>query len=250
MEPDRLYNDPGLAQFYDVENAWADDDEYCKSLAKGRSSILDLGCGTGLFAATAAQSDQHLVVGVDPARPMLDIAGRRPGGKRVHWVQDDARTIWLSRSFDLVVLTGHAFQVFLTPEDRAAVLRTIASHLAPEGRFVFDSRNPAAERWKTWTPAGSRGMLAHPQLGRVAAWNDVERDPATGIVTYQTCYEIVADGRVYSSVSKIAFPSREELALGIDEAGLTVDTWLGDWEGRPCTPTAPEIIPIGGLQRT
>jgi len=241
VDADRLYGDPDLAQFYDIENGWAEDLDHCRSLAEGCASVLDLGCGTGLFAASLTQGD---VVGIDPAAAMLDIAAKRPGGERVRWIQDDARTVRLGRRFDLVVLTGHAFQVFLTDEDRAAVLRTIATHLAPEGRFIFDSRNPETRQWRAWTPANSRRHIEHPALGRVLAWNDASCDPVTGIVTYGTFYKL-ADDRLFSSQSKIAFPSRERLASLIDAGGLTAEQWLGDWSGTPFSPTSPEIIPVG-----
>lgn len=244
MEEDRLYNDPDLAQFYDIENGWAEDLDYCRALAAGRSSVLDLGCGTGVFASSVAEQEGCTVVGVDPAAAMLDIAAGRPGGERVRWVQGDARTIRLDRRFDLVVLTGHAFQVFLTDHDRAAVLRTIAHHLAPGGRFIFDSRNPAFGQWRAWTPANSKRHVEHPTLGRVLAWNDASFDPVTAVVTYGTFYK-QADDRLHSSQSKIAFASQERIASLIGEAGLAVERWLGDWSGTPYAPGSPEIIPIG-----
>jgi len=244
VETDRLYGDPDLAQFYDLENGWAEDLDYCRTLAEGCGSVLDLGCGTGLFAASMAEQAGRVVVGVDPAAAMLDIAAKRPGGERVQWIRHDARTVRLDRRFDLVVLTGHAFQVFLTDEDRAAVLRTIAAHLAPTGRFIFDSRNPEFGQWRAWTSANSKRHIEHPALGRVLAWNDASCDPVTGIVTYGTYYEL-ADGRLYSSQSKIAFPPQERLASLIDAAGLTVERWLGDWSGTPFSLASSEIIPIG-----
>lgn len=241
MAADRLYDDPDLARFYDLENGWAEDLDHCRTAAEGCASVLDLGCGTGLFAASLAGRD---VVGVDPAAAMLDIAARRPGGERVRWIRGDARTVRLGRRFDLVVLTGHAFQVFLTDQDRAAVLGTIAAHLAPEGRFIFDSRNPEFRQWRAWTPANSKRHIEHPEAGRVVAWNDVSCDPDTGIVTYGTFYEL-ADGRLLSSQSKIAFPSQERIASLIDAAGLTVERWLGDWSGTPFSSDSPEVIPVG-----
>jgi SAM-dependent methyltransferase len=84
--------------------------------------------------------DGRTVFGVDPAAAMLDIARRRPGGDKVAWVHADAQSVRLGRRFDLVLLTGHAFQVFLTGEDQKAVFSTIAAHLAPEGRFIFVAR--------------------------------------------------------------------------------------------------------------
>jgi SAM-dependent methyltransferase len=245
VETDRLYADPALVQFYDIENGWAQDLDYCRNLADGCSSVLDLGCGTGLFAATLAQRADCAVVGVDPAAAMLDVAAKRPGGERVQWHLGDARTIRLDRRFDLVVLTGHAFQVFLTDEDRAAALRTIADHLKPGGRFVFDSRNPAGRPWMNWNPTTSLRHIEHPTLGRVRAWNDASHDAVTGVVTYGTYYQPTTSDRLHSSRSQIAFASQEWLAAQIVAAGLVVQQWLGDWLGSPYGSTSPEIIPLG-----
>jgi SAM-dependent methyltransferase len=244
MASDRLYDDPDLVAFYDIENGWTADSEYLKTMAEGRTSILDLGCGTGLLAAGLAHGGGKRVVGVDPAAAMLDVARQRPGGDRVRWIEGDGRTIRLDESFDLVLLSGHAFQVFLTRDDQIAALKTIAAHLSPNGQFIFDSRNPVVEEWKEWTPAESERDIEHPVLGRVLAWNDVRHDPQTGIVQYDTFYRI-ADDRTYSAQSKIAFPSYDDLVAMIDEAGLVVERWLGGWDGQPFTTRAPEIIPIG-----
>ena len=243
---DGLYQDPDLARFYDIENPWSDDLEYCLRLANDAQSVLDLGCGTGQLAARMANG--RTVFGVDPAGAMLEIARRRPGGQRVTWVQADARAVRLGRRFDLVLLTGHAFQVFLTDADQAAVLSTIAEHLAPGGRFIFDTRNPVVEEWREWTPELSMRYIECSGLGAVRAWNDVVHDTATGIVTYQTHYQIVESGQHIEAASKIRFVTRQVLAEALEGAGLTVDEWLGDWKGGGHEPASPEIIPMGRLR--
>ncbi|WP_411033072.1 class I SAM-dependent methyltransferase [Shinella sp. BYT-45] len=244
---DRLYHDPALADFYDLENGWerSPDLAYCLALAADAASVLDLGCGTGELAV--ALSGDKTVVGVDPAAAMLRIARGKPGADRVAFLKGDARTLRLGRRFDLVVLTGHAFQVFLTLEDRRAALATIAAHLEPAGRFIFDSRNPACREWEEWGPEASMRLVEHPRFGTVAAWNDAALDPATGIVTYGTHYEIRASGARLSAASRIAFPGKAELEGLIAEAGLRVERWLGDWEGNAWRPGAREIIPLGAL---
>ncbi|MCF3638485.1 class I SAM-dependent methyltransferase [Rhizobium sp. TRM95111] len=242
---DRLYDDPALAAFYDLENGWADDLAYVGGLAKDAASVLDLGCGTGALAAALAGAGRR-VAGVDPAAAMLAIARARPGAAGVRFVEGDARTVRLGETFDLVALTGHAFQVFLSDRDMAAVLATIAAHLVPHGRFVLDMRNPAAEAWRAWTPGLSERQVEHPDLGPVTAWNDTVYDPASGIATYETHYR-PADGRTLSASSRIRFIGRERLAALIGEAGLAVETWLGDWRGAPFRPDAREIIPLGHL---
>jgi ubiquinone/menaquinone biosynthesis C-methylase UbiE len=243
-----LYNHAVLAQFYDIENDWSADFDYCANMAAESSSVLDLGCGTGMLAASLAGAGRLRIVGVDPAEPMLAIARDRRAGEMVRWIQGDARHIRLDERFDLVVLTGHAFQVFLTAADRSAVLRTIAAHLEPDGRFIFDSRNPAAEAWRRWTPDGSQRVIELAGLGHVLAWNDASHDARTGIVTYETHYKMLGDGRSYSALSRIAFASREELSSQIGGAGFVVERWMGDWSGADWSPDAPEIIPIGRLR--
>lgn len=242
---DRLYHDPALADFYDLENDWTADRAFCRKLAAGAGSVLDLGCGTGELAVALGRG--RTVVAVDPAPAMLAIARAKAGAEEVTFVEGDARTVRLGRRFDLVVLTGHAFQVFLTEDDQRAVLTTIVAHLDAGGRFVFDSRNPAVREWEEWTPEASRRMLDHPRLGPVAAWNDVHHDPETGIVAYETHYELSATGRRLSATSHIAFPEKDRLAALIVGAGLAVERWLGDWQGEPWHAGAAEIIPVGRL---
>jgi len=244
---DPLYTHPDLVQFYDIENRWADDFTYCAELAKAATSVLDLGCGTGELAAALAKGRR--VVGVDPAAAMLDIAKRRVGGGLVRWVQADARTLDLDERFDLILLTGHAFQVFLSDTDQAAVLQSIARHLTPEGRYIFDSRNPAAKAWQNWTPVRSRRQIEHPTLGLVDVWNDARLDEPTELVRYQTFYQAQDGPEAFSAEAKIRFTSQQALAARLQAAGLSVNQWLGNWGGDPLHNGSKEIIPIGGLLR-
>lgn len=243
MADDPLYRDPDLAAFYDLENGWDRDCDFCVELAAGAGSVLDLGCGTGLLAAALAPGRR--VTGVDPAGAMLAVARARPGGSGVRWVEADARDLDLGERFDLVLMTGHAFQVFLGDGDRRAALATVARHLAPGGRFVFDSRNPADAAWRRWTPGRTERRLDHPELGPVRAWNDATHDPATEVVTYRTVYE-TPDGTRREAEAHIRFAAKDAIAAALAEAGLGVERWLGSWAGEPWRPDSPEIIPLGG----
>jgi SAM-dependent methyltransferase len=242
---DPLYRNPALAQFYDVANQWGADFDYCVSLASDATSVLDLGCGTGELAAALAQNRK--VTGVDPAAAMLDIARGRPGGGNVAWVQADARSVRLGKRFDLIVLTGHAFQVFLTKEDQTAALATIAAHLTPDGRFIFDSRNPKLRTWEGRNRHNSLHRLEHPQLGMIEAWNEPSYDEASQVLTYENGYRVLATGQTVAASAQIRYTPQEELATLIEAAGLTAETWLGGWDGSPYHPDAKEIIPIGRL---
>ncbi|TAG21564.1 MAG: class I SAM-dependent methyltransferase [Rhodobacterales bacterium] len=242
---DALYNDAALAAFYDWDNPWPKDFDWFLTQLQGSRSVLDLGCGTGVFSVALAARGAE-VVGVDPAAAMLALARVRPGGDGVHWVTAGAQGLDLGRRFEAVVMTGHAFQTLLTPADRAACLATIARHLAPGGRFIFDSRNPEAREWEAWTPEATREVQAHPSFGPVERWNDAIWDAGTGIVTYETHYRL-GDGRHFQATSQIAFPGFAVLAAEIAVAGLAVDRWYGDPSGGVVCKACVDFIPVGRL---
>jgi SAM-dependent methyltransferase len=245
MTADLLFQDPRLVDFYDIDNGWTDDTRTCLKLAAGVATVLDMGCGTGLLATALAERGAD-VVGVDPAAAMLDVARKRPGAQRVTWVEGDSRSVRLGRRFDFITMTGHAFQCLLSDADQLACLRTFAAHLAPNGRVIFDSRNPHGREWLEWGPQDSHRMVDHPRHGAVESWNDYAHDPATGIVTYGTYYRLPS-GELLAAKSRIRFTSKEHIAALVDEAGLTADRWLGDWQGHDFMPESKEIIPLGRL---
>ena len=45
--------------------------------------------------------------------------------------------------YQFILLTGDAFQAFLRREDQEALLASVKRHLAPNGIFAFETRNPS-----------------------------------------------------------------------------------------------------------
>jgi SAM-dependent methyltransferase len=178
---------------------------------------------------------------------MLDIARKRKYGTQAEWVEADARNVRLEQRFDLIVLTGHAFQVFLTSQDQLAVFKTIAAHLKPSGRFILDSRNPNFNASKSRENKTESHIFTHPEWGEVQMRNQLNYDKATRILTYQTGYDVLQTGQSFSQMAQILYTPKDELASMIAEAGLVVEEWLGDWDGNSFHQNAREIIPIGRL---
>ena len=79
---------------------------------------------------------------------MLEQARKRSD---IEWVLGDLASVAWDREFDLIVMTGHAFQVFIDDREIQASLAAIRSALTDDGRFVFETRNPRFQAWKTWT---------------------------------------------------------------------------------------------------
>ena len=144
------YHDPQIAEIYDLTSPWAQDADFYLSLAGRRPcSVLDLGCGTGTLCCALAERG-HRVTGVDPAAAMLAVARSKPHGEQVECVESSAQSYKAHQRFDLIVMTGHAFQVLLTDADALAVLVTIRCHLNEHGRVAFETRNPRADWAGEW----------------------------------------------------------------------------------------------------
>lgn len=231
--PDAHYDDPALAELYDTTCGWSEDRVFYLRLAgEAPISVLDLGCGTGLLcSAYAAQG--HRVAGADPSPAMLDVA-RQAYGDTIEWVAATAQTFRSATRFDLIIMTGHAFQVLLEDADIAAALATMRAHLAPGGRAVFESRNPALDWASRWDGAVSeyrhRGVPIRQTthvLGR-----DGDR------LTFETRYHFPQ--RTLVSTSTLRFPPQEEIEARLAGAGLAVERLSGDWRDGPFDPTGSE----------
>ncbi|HET8680477.1 MAG TPA: hypothetical protein VFM54_01175 [Micromonosporaceae bacterium] len=79
---------------------------------------------------------------------MLEQARRRSD---IEWVLGDLASARWDREFDLVVMTGHAFQVLVTDDEVRRSLAAVRSALTAGGRFAFETRNPPARAWQRWT---------------------------------------------------------------------------------------------------
>lgn len=228
------YHDSQIVQLYNIANPPGPDTDFYVSLAGSTpSTVLDLGCGTGTLCCALAASG-HQVTGVDPAAAMLAIARSKPNARFVEWVESSAQTYASSRPFDLIVMTGHAFQVLLTDEDTLAVLTTMRYHLGERGKIVFESRNPTldwAEQWAGRVRKLPGGILETLEI--IA--NNGE------FISFETIYQF-ADKELRTR-STLRFPSAEHVQELISRSGLKVRQILGDWDSNPLEITrSPEMI--------
>ncbi len=242
--PDAHYTDPRLVQLYDPQAAGRRDLDLYVALAGDRPArVLDLGCGTGEFAARLAAAG-HRVTGVDPAEAMLEVARRR--GTAVQWRSGDARALDLGAgmegAFDLVVLTGHTVQVFVTDADLAAVLATARRYLRPGGRLAFETGNPAVRAWESWTPddpdtVDPVGTGPVTVVTRVLA---VDGD----LVTFEQAHEFARTGERLVSRSTLRFLDEPALRHHLAAAGFGDVQVYGDWDRSPVTPRSRELIVV------
>jgi SAM-dependent methyltransferase len=234
------YADAHLAELYDLINTWADSDDFYLELVMSAASVLDLGCGTGtiLKRARAAGHTGHLR-GLDPAGAMLDLARSRTD---VEWVLGDLTTVDWREQFDLIVMTGHAFQVLLTDDDIRATLSAAHRALAPGGRFAFETRNPLVRAWESW--AAADGMQITTPAGAVVRIEHEILSVADGVVQLSETFTSDLWDEPQPTYGGLRFVTAGALSAFLREAGLAVDEQFGNWDRSPLTEASPEIITI------
>jgi ubiquinone/menaquinone biosynthesis C-methylase UbiE len=174
----------------------------------------------------ASAARNHDVTGVDPAAAMLDVARRKPHGKHVECVHASAQTYRSKKRFDLIIMTGHAFQVLLSDEDIFAAFTTMRLHLRPHGFIAFESRNPAIDwrsKWDYEVDLEWRGNLVR-MTSRFLAMKDDR-------LSFEMRYEFSNETLISPSV--LRFLSRRDIEKRLVASGLQIENVFGSWDAQP-----------------
>ena len=237
------FNDPRLVAIYDTVNPYRPETQprFYRELAAelGATTIVDLGCGTGLITCELARRG-HRMIGVEPSAAMIAIARARPCGDDTRWINGDASAVGTPDA-DLAIMTGHVAQFFITDDAWRATLGALHAALRAGGRLAFESRNPAARGWERWTR--DRQVVNHPTAGVIETWTEVQ-DVRDGIVSCTGHYAFTATGEELSSPMRLRFRTQVELTQSLAHAGFRVERMYGDWDRHPVAPTRPELIVV------
>jgi len=239
---DRLFSDAALVELYDVLCSWEQrgDLDFYLELVMSAKAVLDVGCGTGALLHRAREiGHAGRLCGLDPANAMLDVARTRSD---IEWIHGDLDAVAWDRQFDLVVMTGHAFQVLVDDDELRRSLATIRSALTEDGRFAFETRNPLVRSWERWTPDNA-AEITDASGADVRVCNEFET-PVTDVVRFTTTFTSPRWDQPQLSSSTLRFLDAPSLSVFLSEADLTVTEQFGDWDRQPLTDTSPEIITI------
>ena len=240
---ERQFFEPHLAALYDplCGREGRADFRFYLPLVMSAKAVLDVGCGTGALLKWARESGHTgRLVGLDPARGMLDVAQTRPD---VEWILGDLTTVSWDREFDLAVMTGHAFQQLVDDDEIRTSLAAIHASLARGGAFAFETRNPLAREWERWTPERQVEFVAAD--GAAASFHAEVETPAAGdVVRFTVTYASARWDRLESSRSTLRFLGRDALSAFLTDAGFVIEEQYGDWDRSPLAAGSPEIITI------
>lgn len=234
------------AEEYDEENSWGPSDDFYLELAKSVGGlVLDVGCGTGTLVRAIAGSGLD-ATGLDLTPQMLERARvlSDEAGLDVEWVHDDARTFQLNRKFQLIIMTGHAFQHLLTDDDMRAFFGRASAHLLDDGCLAFETRNFAA---KTFGGSEEPTLWKSIQDGQ-GRWVDLLigsiYDPETGVELLIGERVLRETGERQRETSSLRYLSVEHLNRLLGEHGFDVIHQYGNWEKGPLGEDQPEVVSI------
>ncbi|MDQ0408196.1 class I SAM-dependent methyltransferase [Streptomyces sp. NBC_01723] len=218
---DECFRHPRLAAVYDaLDTDRGDLDAYLRVAGEfGARRVLDIGCGTGVFALLLADRGIE-VVGLDPAAASLDVARGKPGAARVRWIEGDAASLPPLRA-DLATMTANVAQAITGPRAWQGTLQGAYEALRPGGHLVFETRDPARRAWEEWDREHTHRVVEIPGAGAVESWCDL-LDVSGPLVTFRWTYVFTADGEVLTSDSTLRFRDRAEVEADLTGRGFEV----------------------------
>lgn len=199
-----------------------------KRALEQNGAVLDLCCGTGIVTVPLADTGLD-VVGVDLSEAMLATAKAKTKGDNPTFVLGDVLEYTTTQRFGLVLMTGNAFQCFLTERDVAALLANVYKWLAPGGVFVFDTRLPEGydftldDEFRLWSEYRDADGNPVRFLAKQAAY-----DAGRGILQFEM-QDVFADGTVKPSSEALKFTSLPRLLELLQGAGLEVVNRYQNW---------------------
>jgi ubiquinone/menaquinone biosynthesis C-methylase UbiE len=230
--PDALFAEPKLAEIYDLLEG-LDRPDLAPYLAIADEfpshSVIDLGCGTGMLACRLAALGKE-VVGIDPAIASLNVAKRKEYADQVCWIAGTAAQL-TGLQTDLITMTGNVAQVFVTDEEWMTTLRACRDALRPDGRLVFEVRDPTREAWKSWNREQSYQTIEAPGIGIVESWVEL-MSVQLPLVSFRYTFIFQKDGSVITSDSTLRFRTQPEITETLSQAQLTVES-VRDAPDRP-----------------
>ena len=241
------FNDPANYNLEEAERSRARIQYYTNLACEIGGPVLEIACGTGLVTLPIAARGLA-VTGIDLARPMLAYARMKAQqqGLAINLIEADARQLHLDKQFSFIFLTGNAFQAFLQRTDQERLLASVKRHLAPQGIFAFETRNPSGHDLND-QPEEELWFTYQNVQGQSANVSGTQRyDPPTQIIHWTTYRRWNDSKEDHTTATRIAcrFTYPQELAALLHYNGFQIVCQYGDWDKSGLTAQSEEIISV------
>jgi ubiquinone/menaquinone biosynthesis C-methylase UbiE len=215
-----------IAELYDPWSRTVTEDVefYVAEARKARSTVVELGVGTGRIAVAVALAGIP-VIGLDSSGGMLEVCRRRAEAAGVEHLVDlrlgDLRDPPVAERVRLVTSPFRTLLHLQTTAERRRALASSYRLLEPGGRFVFDVFAPSAEDVEE---THDRWLEREPGIWERAHW-DLERRVLT----------LDVRGRESKASMELAWLPVDDWRALLEEAGFEIVACYGWFDLRPYT---------------
>jgi len=227
---------------------------YIDEAAAAGGPVLELGCGTGRVLLPVARAG-GTITGVDSSRAMLERCRGKVSAEpaevrsRVTLHEGDAAALTLGGHYALITAPFRVLQHMTTIERQLQLFDTVARHLAPGGRFIFDVFNPrfsaltsdrsaeAEDSPEQQLPDGQRFRRA----ARVPRVRWLDQVSEVELIWYVT-NDANGPSRRFVQAFDMRWYLRDELRHLVARGGFRPVAVYGDYLRGPLTDDAPEQV--------
>ena len=213
-----------IAELYDPWSRSVTEDIgfYVAEARKARSTVVELGVGTGRIAVPVAAAGVP-VIGVDSSAGMLEVCRRRASAAGVEHLLDlrlgDLLDPPVRERVRLVISPFRALLHLATPADRRRALASAFDLLQPGGRLVFDVFAPSTD---DVADTHGRWLEREPGIWELAHW-DLERRVLT----------LRVRGPESETSMQLAWLPADEWRALLEHAGFEIVACYGWFDLRP-----------------
>lgn len=135
-----------FARFYDTIyhhlRDGIDNDFHLNEIRNTKGKILEIGVGTGRFFTDALNTGAD-IYGIDISESMVNVLLGKLNKKEQHRISIQSITDFrFDFQFDLIIAPFRVMMHVLEKEEQLNALNNVYKHLAPGGRFIFDTFIP------------------------------------------------------------------------------------------------------------
>ena len=205
-------------------------------------SVLDVCCGSGIVTIPVSEQLNE-AIGIDISEGMLKYAKDKAKSRsNLRFLHLDATQFSLGKKFDLAIMTGNAFQAFLSDEMLAGALSSISRHLEKGGRFVFDTRLPTPENLELDHEMALWQTYVSPTYGEVNYFGmKAEYDLQTSIM-YLNKERHFESGTIEHSSIDLKYRPLEDIEGFLEQAGFRIIEKYQSWSAQVFEANANSLV--------
>ncbi|GAB5491770.1 MAG: class I SAM-dependent methyltransferase [Phototrophicaceae bacterium] len=212
-------------------------------IKKGQGAILDIGCGTGIVTIPLAENTGLITHGVDISPEMLVRAREKSQHlDTLNFHLGNALDFEIDTVFSLVLMTGNAFQAFLTEEHIVQLLNNIHKHLKQDGLLIFDTR--LYEGYDLSLDDGFQLVDSYKDASNQDVKHFMQKthfEQETGILHFDMKRDY-ADGKIRESHIELKFLPFETLLTLFEHAGLALVAKYSNWDLEPFEASGTNVV--------